>query len=100
MIFPFVTDGAEKRIGEIGRRCRWPRRNGLSTAFSDGPKEITHAGMTLRAVSPNRELYTDDEGRRSIGEALEFAKDVVVPLRRHIDQHDVVVGVSLFSGPS
>ncbi|EMA09182.1 hexosyltransferase/glycosyltransferase [Haloarcula vallismortis ATCC 29715] len=93
MIYPFVTGGAEKRIHEIGRRLAADGHDVTvyGRHFWDGPKEITHEGMTLRAVSPNRELYTDDDGRRSIGEALEFAKDVVVPLRRHVDEHDVVV---------
>ncbi|KAA9397854.1 glycosyltransferase family 1 protein [Haloarcula sp. CBA1130] len=93
VIYPFVTGGAEKRIHEIGTRLAADGHDVTvyGRHFWDGPKEITHEGMTLRAVSPNRELYTDDDGRRSIGEALEFAKDVVIPLRRHIDEHDVVV---------
>ena len=49
--------------------------------------------MRLYAVSPERELYTDD--RRSISEALEFSKDLVRPLRRHLNEHDLLV-VSVF----
>jgi glycosyltransferase involved in cell wall biosynthesis len=46
------------------------------------------ATPACRAVSPERDLYADD--RRSITEAIEFAVDLLVPLRRHIATHDVV----------
>ncbi len=93
VVYPFVTGGAEKRIHEIGTRLADDGHDITiyGRHFWDGPKEITHEGMTLRAVSPECDLYTNDEGRRSITEALEFAKDVVVPLRRNIDDHDIVV---------
>jgi len=93
VVYPYIQGGAQKRIHEIGRRLAADGHDVTvyGRHFWDGPNEITHEGMTLRAVSPNRELYRDDDGRRSIGEALEFAKDVVIPLRRHIDEHDVVV---------
>lgn len=93
VVYPFVTGGAEKRIYEIGIRLADEGHDVTiyGRHYWDGPKEMEFEGMTLRAVSPERELYTDDEGRRSITEALEFAEDVVIPLRRHIDEHDVVV---------
>lgn len=91
--YPFVTGGAEKRIYEIGTRLAAQGHDITlySRHFWDGPAVMEYDGITLRAVSPERELYTGDDGERSITEAIEFAKDVVVPLRRHIDEHDVVV---------
>jgi len=93
VIYPFVTGGAEKRIHEIATRLteRGHEVTIYGRYYWDGPKETTHEGITLRAVSPERDLYTGDGGRRSITEALEFSKDVVRPLRRNIDDHDVVV---------
>jgi len=93
VIYPFVTGGAEKRIHEIGTRLAADGHDVsiYGRHYWDGPKETTHEGMTLRAVSPQRELYTDENGQRSITEALEFAKDVVVPLRRDLDEHEVIV---------
>lgn len=97
VVFPYVAGGAEKRIHEIGTRLADEGHDITiyGRHFWDGPKEIIHEGITLRAVSPERDLYTDDDGRRSITEALEFAKDVAVPLWHHLDEHDVVV-VSVF----
>ncbi|MBX0296659.1 glycosyltransferase family 4 protein [Haloarcula nitratireducens] len=93
VVYPFNTGGAEKRIHEIGTRLADDGHDVTiyGRHFWDGPKEITHEGMTLRAVSPERELYTGADGERSITEALEFAKDVVIPLQRRRDEHDVVV---------
>ena len=93
VVFPFVTGGAEKRIHEIGTRLADSGHNVTiyGRHFWDGPEVMEYEGMTLHAVSPERELYTGDDGERSITEALEFAKDLPVPLRRNIDDHDVVV---------
>jgi len=92
VVYPFVTGGAEKRIHEIGTRLA-ERDHDVTIYgryFWDGPRETTHEGVTLRAVSPERNLYGED-GQRSIGEALEFAKDIFRPLRRHAPDHDIVV---------
>ena len=91
VVYPFVTGGAEKRIHEIGKRLADAGHDVTiyGRHFWDGPAEITHEGMTLRAVSPERELYAEE--RRSITEALEFAKDLVVPLYRHRHEHDIIV---------
>jgi glycosyltransferase involved in cell wall biosynthesis len=47
--------------------------------------------MTLHAVAPETDLYTDD--RRSITEALDFAARAVRPLNKHLrrNEHDLVV---------
>jgi len=91
--YPFVTGGAEKRLYEIGTRLADEGHDitVYSRHFWDGPEVMEYEGVTLRAVSPERELYTGDDGRRSITEALEFSKDVVRPLRRNIDDHELVV---------
>lgn len=91
VVHPFVKGGAQKRIHEIGRRLA---ANGhevtiYSRHYWEGPEETTQEGMTLRAVSAARELYTDD--RRSITEAIEFGAAVLGPLARHVDEHDLVV---------
>lgn len=91
VVYPFVTGGAEKRIHEIGSRLA--ERGHDVTVYGrhywDGPSKISHEGMQLRGVAGERDLYVD--GRRSIPEAVRFAGAVWGPLRRHVDDHDVVV---------
>ncbi len=91
VVYPFVKGGAEKRIHEIGSRLA--RRGHTVTIYGrhwwDGPTTIHRDGMRLRAVSPARELYVGE--RRSIAEAIEFATDLLLPLRHHIHEHDVVI---------
>lgn len=91
VVYPFVTGGAQKRIHEIGKRLadQGHEVTIYGRHFWDGPTETKHAGMTLRAVSPERELYKGD--RRSIIEALEFSKDLVQPLRKNASRHDIIV---------
>ena len=93
VVYPYVTGGAEKRIHEIGSRLadRGHDVTVYGRHFWDGPSEITDSGMTLRAVAPEADLYSDD--RRSITEALDFATRALPPLRRRLrdDEHDVVV---------
>jgi glycosyltransferase involved in cell wall biosynthesis len=92
VIYPFVTGGAEKRIHEIGRRLvtRGHDVTIYGRHFWDGPTKITREGMQLRAVAPAADLY-EDEGRRSITEAVDFAIRLVPTLRRTVSDHDVVV---------
>lgn len=91
VVYPYVTGGAQKRIHEIGRRLAADGHDVTvyGRQFWDGPAEITREGMTLRGVSAARDLYTDD--RRSITEAIGFAVALARPLRRHVEDHDVVV---------
>ncbi|WP_017342125.1 glycosyltransferase family 4 protein [Halorubrum sp. T3] len=93
VVYPYVTGGAEKRIHEIGTRLtdQGHEVTVYGRHFWDGPAEITHEGMTLRAVAPEADLYEED--RRSITEALDFAARALPPLRRRLrnDEHDVVV---------
>lgn len=91
VVYPFVTGGAEKRIYEISTRlaARGHEVTIYGRHFWDGPKKTVHEGVTLRAVSPARDLYVGD--RRSITEAIEFSKDLLFVLRRALDEHDLVV---------
>jgi glycosyltransferase involved in cell wall biosynthesis len=93
VVYPFVTGGAEKRIHEIGTRLadQGHEVTVYGRHFWDGQRETTHRGMTLRAVAPETDLYSDD--RRSITEALGFAARALPNLRRHLrhDEHDIVV---------
>lgn len=91
VVYPFVAGGAQKRIHEIGTRLVQMGHDVTvyGRRFWNGPAEITHSGMTLRAVSPARELYADE--RRSIPEAIEFSIALLRPLAAHSNEHDVVV---------
>ena len=92
VVYPFVTGGAEKRVHEIGTRLadRGHDVTVYGRNYWDGPAETTHAGMTLRAAADAADLYAE-EGRRSITEAVDFSARLVPVLRRHVDDHDVVV---------
>jgi glycosyltransferase involved in cell wall biosynthesis len=92
VVFPFVKGGAEKRIHEIGTRLADEGHDVTvyGRHFWDGPEETTHDGMTLRAAAPGLELYNED-GQRSITEAIDFAARLVPTLRPHVDEHDLVV---------
>lgn len=93
VVYPFVTGGAQKRIHEIGTRLaeQGHEVTVYGRHFWDGPKEITHEGMTLQAVAPESDLYVED--RRSITEAIDFAVRAFPPLRKRLrnDEHDVCV---------
>ena len=93
VVYPYITGGAEKRIHEIGTRLadQGHEVTVYGRHFWDGPKEITHEGMTLRAVAPEADLYAEE--RRSITEAIDFAARALPSLRRRLsnDEHDVVV---------
>jgi len=91
VVYPFVNGGAQKRIHEIGTRLADDGHDVTvyGRHFWDGPAESTHKGLTLRAVAPGADLYTDD--RRSITEAIDFAVRLAPKLRPHLDEHDLVV---------
>ncbi|MFC5973415.1 glycosyltransferase family 4 protein [Halomarina salina] len=88
VVYPFVTGGAEKRIHEIGSRLANRGHNITVYArhFWDGEEVFTHDGMTLRAVAPGVELYSDE--RRSISEAIDFAARLAPSLRKSLRRHD------------
>ncbi|WP_458208920.1 glycosyltransferase family 4 protein [Haladaptatus sp. NG-SE-30] len=92
VVYPYVTGGAQKRIHEIGTRLtnKGHKVTVYGRHFWDGPTEITKDGLTLRAAAPAAELY-QEEGRRSITEAIDFATRLAPILRRRINEHDLVV---------
>lgn len=91
VVYPFVTGGAEKRIHEIGTRLadEGHEVTVYGRHYWDGPQITTYEGMTLYGVAPTQDLYTGD--RRSIAEAIDFSARLLPHLRRHIDDHNVVV---------
>lgn len=91
VVYPFVKGGAEKRIHEIGTRLAEDGHDVTvyGRQFWDGGAEIDHEGLTLRAAAPAADLYADE--RRSITEAIDFSLRLVPTLRRHVDEHDLVV---------
>lgn len=96
VVYPFVMGGAQKRIYEIGTRLA---ENGhditvYSRHYWDGPETANYEELTLKAVAPAADLY-EEQGRRSISEAIDFAGRLIPPLHQSIDQHDLVV-VSVF----
>jgi glycosyltransferase involved in cell wall biosynthesis len=93
VVHPFVTGGAQKRIHEIATHLTSEGHDVTiyGRHFWDGPTEIEHEGITLHAVAPASDLYTDE--RRSITEAIDFATRLALPLHRKLkaQQHDLVV---------
>ena len=92
VVYPFVTGGAQKRVHEVGTRLadRGHDVTIYGRHYWDGPAEMAHHGMTLRAAADAADLY-EEEGRRSITEAIDFSIRLVPALRRRVDEHDVVV---------
>ncbi|MGQ4557295.1 glycosyltransferase [Halobellus sp. GM3] len=91
VVYPYITGGAEKRIYEIGRRLADDHKITIyGRHYWDGPEVIILEGMTLQAVGPERDLYTE-EGRRSISEAIDYAARLAPKLRTQIDEHDIVI---------
>ena len=92
VVYPFVTGGAQKRVHEIGTRLvdRGHDVTVYGRHYWDGPAETTHEGVTLRAAGGAADLY-EEEGRRSITEAIDFSVRLLPVLRRHVADHDVVV---------
>jgi glycosyltransferase involved in cell wall biosynthesis len=97
VVYPFVTGGAQKRIHEIGTRLAADGHDVTvyGRHFWDGPAEMRHDGLRLRAVAPGTELYTGE--RRSITEALDFSARLLPPLRSRLKggKHDLLI-VSVF----
>jgi len=91
VVYPYVTGGAEKRIHEIGTRLvdRGHDVTVYGRQYWDGPVETTNEGLQLHGVAPRRELYVG--GRRSIREAIDFARAVWRPLRKNVGEHDLIV---------
>ncbi|WP_433630310.1 glycosyltransferase family 4 protein [Halomicrococcus sp. NG-SE-24] len=92
-VYPFSKGGAEKRIHEIGSRLS--NRGHDVTVYTrkswEGAEIQEHAGITLQSIGPDRDLYTDKDGRRSVTAALKFAIRAAIPIIRYGEEHDILV---------
>ena len=80
VIYPYVKGGAEKRIWELSKRLA---RKGhevhiFGMKFWAGGDVFTNDGVHLHGICEPKELYV--EGRRSIKEAIYFARKLISPL--------------------
>ena len=87
-VYPYVKGGAEKRIYEISKRLVKKGHDvhlfGMKY-WNDGDIIIKN-GVYLHGVCEPKELYVD--GRRSIKEAIFFARKLLIPLTK--EDFDVV----------
>lgn len=88
VIHPYVSGGVQKRIWELSRRLVTSGHE--VTLFGmkhwEGEDAIYSEGVRLWGVCPPRDLFGN--GRRSIGEALYFARKVLPALQR--EQFDII----------
>ena len=82
VIYPYVVGGAQQRIWEISRRLaqRGHEVHLFGMKYWDGEEVIVKGGVYLHGICKPQELYV--EGRRSITEAIYFARKLVKPLLR------------------
>jgi len=88
VIYPYVVGGAQQRIWEISRRLaqRGHEVHLFGMKYWDGEEVIVKGGVYLHGICKPQELYV--EGRRSITEAIYFARKLVRPLLR--EDFDIV----------
>jgi len=79
-IYPYVVGGGEQRIWEIAKKLaqRGHQVHLFGMKYWDGEDVIIKDGVYLHGVCRPQKLYV--EGRRSIKEAIYFAREVVKPL--------------------
>jgi glycosyltransferase involved in cell wall biosynthesis len=79
-VYPWIKGGAEKRIYEISKRLveRGHEVHWFGIKWWDGNSTIEQNGVYLHGVCEPQELYV--EGRRSIPEAIYFARKLLFPL--------------------
>ena len=88
VIYPYVKGGAEKRIWELSKRLA---RKGhevhiFGMKFWAGGDVFTNDGVHLHGICEPKELYV--EGRRSIKEAIYFARKLISPLLN--EEYDII----------
>ena len=96
-VYPETKGGVEKRVWELARRLvrRGHEVHLLVPHAWDGPARIEREGVTLRGLSPRRNLYTR-KGRRAVLPALVHAFGVYRLLRReHFDLVDCQIPAHL-----
>ena len=79
-VYPWIKGGAEKRVWEISKRLvkRGHEVHIFGMKYWNGEDVIMKDGVYLHGVCEPKELYV--EGRRSIKEAIYFARKVLFPL--------------------
>jgi len=80
VIYPYVAGGAQRRIWEISRRLaqRGHSVHLFGMKYWNGENVIIKDGVYLHGVCKPQKLYFED--RRSVKEAIYFARKVVRPL--------------------
>jgi glycosyltransferase involved in cell wall biosynthesis len=88
VIHPYVKGGAEKRIWEISKRLVKKKHEVylFGMKYWNGGDVIIKDGVYLHGVCEPNELYV--EGRRSIKEAIYFARKLLFPLMK--EDFDVI----------
>ena len=87
-IYPWLIGGAEKRVWEIASRLveRGHEVHLYGMKFWDGSNVIEKEGVYIHGVCKQKEMYV--KGRRSIPEAIYFARKLLFPLLK--DNFDVI----------
>jgi glycosyltransferase involved in cell wall biosynthesis len=88
VIYPYVKGGAEKRIWEISKRLvkKGHEVHLFGMKYWNGGDVVINDGVYLHGVCEPKELYV--EGRRSIIEAIYFARKLLIPLMK--EDFDVI----------
>ncbi|KXB07499.1 hypothetical protein AKJ52_00110 [candidate division MSBL1 archaeon SCGC-AAA382C18] len=80
-VYPWVKGGAEKRVWEIARRMAKNHEvHWYGINWWEGDEVIEKEGVHIHGVCDPVELYS--EGRRTISEAVYFARNLLTPLMR------------------
>jgi glycosyltransferase involved in cell wall biosynthesis len=87
-LYPYFKGGAERRFHETARLLAERHDvTHVSWQYWEGPREVFQDSVRLVGVGPARPFYGAD-GKRTIGEALDFARRVTAVLWR--EQFDVI----------
>ena len=87
-IYPWLIGGAEKRVWDVARRLvnRGHEVHLYGMKFWNGNNVIEKEGVYIHGVCQQKEMYV--KGRRSIPEAIYFARKVLFPLLK--EDFDVI----------
>jgi len=87
-VYPYYIGGLEKRVWEVARRLaqRGHDVHWYAMKYWDGPDVLEKEGVYLHGVCEPKPLFV--HGRRSVEEAIYFARNVFIPLAR--DNYDII----------
>jgi glycosyltransferase involved in cell wall biosynthesis len=82
VIYPYVKGGTERRVWEISKRLakKGHEVHIFGMKYWDGKAAFMKEGVYLHGVCEPKELYVN--GRRSIKEAIYFARKLIIPLMK------------------